>query len=358
MTPRQELDALIDLFAPQIRAAFLAAIQDIVDNTILNEVINAISDGDVERAFIVLGFSEAAMRPLTAALETAFETGGVMTGRTFPKYLNTYSGRAVFRFDVRNSRAEAYLRDKSSELITRIGDDTRVNIRSVLTAGMEAGRNPRNVALDIIGRIDPVTKQRVGGIVGLTRQQEKWARNVRDKLNDTRDYLAREALAHPTAKPTPDSHPYFGYEMRDKRFDRTVAAAIRDGKALPVDVVEKLVLRYKDNALKLRGEMIARTEALQSLNAAEYEAIKQAVASGAANASAVRREWDSAGDNRVRYTHKKMNGQRVGLDEPFESPSGALLMYPGDTSLEASADEVVLCRCRVRTVIDWLADID
>src|SRR5882757_5114258 len=331
MTPRQQLDALIDLFAPQIRIAFLAAIQDIVDNAILNQVIEAIDQGDVEKAFIVLGFSTAAMRPLTAVIETAYEQGGVMTGRTFPKYLNTYSGRAVFRFDVRNSRAEAYLRDKSSQLVSRIADDTRVNIRNTLTIGMQDGRNPRNVALDIIGRIDPVTKQRVGGIVGLTTQQETWARNVRNKLNDTADWLERERLAHPTARPTAESHPYFSYEMRDKRFDRTVATAIRDGKALPSDVVEKLVLRYKDNALKLRGEMIARTEALQSLNASEYEAIKQAVATGAVNESAVQREWDSAGDKRVRYTHRKMNGQRVGLDEPFKSPSGALMMHPGDT---------------------------
>ena len=358
MTPRQQLDALIDLFTPQIRDAFLAAIQDVVDNAILIDMIDAINNGNVEQAFQALGFSDAAMRPLTAALETAFETGGVMTGRTFPKYLNTYSGRAVFRFDVRNSRAEAYLRDKSSELVTRISDDTKVNIRNVLTVGMEQGRNPRNVALDIIGRIDPTTKQRVGGIVGLTPQQKAWSRNVRAKLNDTQEYLAREALAHPIAKPTPESHPYFNYEMRDKRFDRTVIAAIRDGKALPLDVVDKLVLRYRDNALKLRGETIARTEALQSLNASEYEAIKQAVASGATSASAVQREWDSAGDNRVRWSHRKMNGQRVGLDEPFVSPSGARLMHPGDTSLEADADEVVACRCRVRIVIDWLANLD
>jgi hypothetical protein len=358
MTPRQTLDNLIDLFAPQIRSAFLAAVQDIVDTVILNQLIDAISNGDVELAFKLLGFSDAAMRPLTSMIETAYETGGVFTGRTFPKYLNTPSGRAVFRFDVRNSRAEAYLRDKSSELITRIGDDTRNNIRNTLTVGMEQGRNPRNVALDIIGRVDPVTKQRVGGVVGLTGQQEAWARNVRDKLADTSDYLAREALAHPTAKPTAMSHPYFDYGMRDKRFDNTVAAAINAGKPLPADIVEKLVMRYKDNALKLRGEMIARTEAMQSLNAAEYEATKQAVDMGAMKESAVKREWDSAGDNRVRYSHRKMNGQRVGLLEAFKSPNGALLMYPGDTKLGAGADEVVFCRCRVRSVIDWLADID
>jgi hypothetical protein len=146
--------------------------------------------------------------------------------------------------------------------------------------------------------------------------------------------------------------------LRDKRFDRTVAAAIRDGKPMPRDVVDKIVMRYRDSALRYRGEMIGRTEALQSLNRAEYEATKQAVDMGAVASDHVMREWDSAGDKRVRWSHKMLDGQRVGLDEPFISPSGAKMMHPGDTSLGAGANEVVACRCRVRSVIDWLADLD
>lgn len=338
-TPKQTLDDLIDLFAPDIRSAFLAAIQDVVDNAIINEVIAAIQNGDPEAAFRALGFSDAAMRPLTAAIERAFEQGGVLTGSTFPRYLNTFSGRGVFRFDVRNSRAEAWLRDKSSTLISGIQDDTRVNVKTVLTAGMEAGRNPRNVALDIVGRIDKASGKRVGGIIGLTTEQEHWSRSVQRKL------IALD-----------DS--YFDMKLRDKRFDRTVAKAIADGKPLPADTVAKLVNRYKDNALKYRGEMIGRTEAMQSLNRSEYEATKQAVELGATKADAVKREWDSAGDRRVRPSHRRMDGQRVGIDEAFTTPSGAKMLHPGDTSLGAGAKEVVACRCRVKTVIDWLADLD
>jgi hypothetical protein len=339
MTPRQKLEQLIDLFIPDLRSAFLAAIQDIVDNVILNSVIMAIQDGDVEAAFRAIGYSPAAMRPLTAAIERAFEMGGVMTGNTFPKYLNTYSGRAVFRFDVRNIRAEAWLRDKSSTLVGRIEDETRTNVRTALIVGMQDGRNPRNVALDIVGRIDKASGRRVGGIIGLTEQQDYWVRGTRTKLIQL-------------------DKSYFNLELRDKRFDRTVAAAIRDGKPLTTDVVDKLVNRYKDNALKYRGDTIARTEAMQSLNASEWEATKQAVALGATKTDAVQREWDSAGDKRVRFSHSRLDGQRVGLDTPFTAPSGARMMHPGDTSLGASADEVVGCRCRVRTVIDWLTDLD
>jgi hypothetical protein len=340
MTPRQQLEALIDLFTKDIRSAFFAAIQDVVDNVILRQVIDAIQLGDLAAAFEALGFSPAAMRPLTASIERAFEQGGVMTGKTFPKYLQTAAGRIVFRFDVRNSRAEAWLRDKSSELITRIQEDARITVRNTLEAGMIDGRNPRNVALDIVGRIDPKTGQRSGGVIGLTTHQENWVRSARQKL-----ITLDEA--------------YFKMELRDKRFDRTVANAIRDGNTLPVDTVDKLIMRYKSNALKYRGDMIARTEAIHALNRSEYEATKQAVEMGAVGADAVKREWDSAGDSRVRWSHRRLNGQKVGLDEAFVSPvTGAKMMHPGDISLGAPAREVVACRCRVRSRIDWLADID
>ena len=121
-TPKQTLDYLIDLFTPEIRDIFLAAIEDVTDKAIIADIIKAIEEGNPEKAFQAIGFTPAAMRPVTAVIERAFERGGVLTGETFPKYLNTPSGRTVFRFDTRNSRSEAWLRDHSSQLITRITD--------------------------------------------------------------------------------------------------------------------------------------------------------------------------------------------------------------------------------------------
>lgn len=340
MAARQTLDYLIDLFTPEIRDAFLAAIQDIVDEALLAEVIKAIEDGNPEAAFQALGFSQAALIPIVRTIESAFERGGVLTGEGFPKYLNTPTGRVVFRFDVRNSRAEAWLRDHSSQLVTRLTDEARDNVRSVLQRGMIDGRNPRAVARDIVGNYDPVTKQRVGGIVGLTRNQESWVASARRRLLQLDER-------------------YFTMELRDKRFDGVVKRAIDAGKPLPLDTVDKLVTAYKSKALKYRGDSIARTEAIQSLNRSEWEAHMQAVDIGALRRQDVTRHWDSAKDTRVRFTHKAMDAkykaEGVGIDEPFVSPSGAQMMFPGDTSLGAPADEVVMCRCRTRLKVDFLA---
>lgn len=69
------------------------------------------------------------------------------------------------------------------------------------------------------------------------------------------------------------------------------------------------------------------------------------------------KKWISAQDNRTRriprdkFDHLDMNGKQVGMDERFIVPSTSVveaLLYPGDP--EASAGNVINCRCRVAFV--------
>lgn len=335
----QVIDDLTKDMIPTVRNAFSASISDVTNKVILQDLVTSIRLGDVLGAFRVLGFTEAAMRPLTAAVELALERGGIAVGGTFPSILNTPTGRAVFRFDVRNSRAEAWLRDRSSSLVTRLQGEARVNLQNTMFEGLRAGDNPRTTALNVVGRINPQSGLREGGVIGLAQNQERWTARAKQQLENL-------------------DAAYFQREMRDKRFDRTVEKAIREGKPLSKEVITKLTDRYKDNLLKLRGDTIARTETIQSLNRAEWEALKQAADMGAINEQSTKREWDDVGDSRTRRSHRRMNKQQVGLDEPFKTPGGELLMHPGDTTLGASADETIACRCRVKTVIDWFEDVD
>lgn len=329
----KEILKLIDQFTPIIRNAFFAALSDITDDVVLNNVIDAINTGDVNAAFEALGFNRAAMRPLEVAIEQAFETGGILTANYVPRF-----GGVKFRFDVRNSRAEAWLRDHSSSLVTSITDDVRGAIRDVLQIGLQGGRNPRNVALDIVGRIGQ-DGRRSGGLIGLTNQQANWVANARNELSD----------------PLTASH-WFTRIRRDKRFDSLVQRSIDKGMPLDADTINRLVSKYSDSLLQLRGETIARTEALQSLNQAQHLAFQQAIDQGAINQSNVKRYWDSSGDARVRASHSAMEGQEVSANEPFTTPDGYKLMFPGDSSLGAPGGEIINCRCVVRTRIDFLAD--
>lgn len=332
MAKRPTLEALLKLLTAEMQSAFLLAIQNTVDQVVLNEVIDAIVAGDAEKAFELLGFNPGALRPITNAIERVYERSGEWTAEGYPRQ----PGYPYFRFDVKNPTAEKWVRDKSSQLITNLTDEARTNVKTTLEDGVQRGRNPRNTALDIVGRVNRQTGKREGGTIGLTVNQESWVRSFRTNL----DQLSED---------------YFTKELRDKRFDPAVRKAVQTGKPLSADVVDKLVNRYRANALKYRGEMIARTESIHAFNAAELESARQVVATGAVREKDVKREWDSAGDRKVRPAHKAMDGQQVGLDEPFRSPDGAFLMYPGDTTLGAPARDVINCRCRVKTVIDWIA---
>lgn len=259
-----------------------------------------------------------------------------------PRVNDPFSGaRLELRFDGRNERAERYLREHSSTLVTEIIADQREAVREVARAGMEAGNNPRTTALEIVGRVNKVTGKREGGILGLTSQQAGFVRNARAQLlsgdpAEMRAYLERG--------------------RRDKRFDRTVMKAIREGKPVSAADVEKITQRYSASLLRMRGEVIGRTEALTSLGAAQYESALQLIESGAVQASQVKFRWASAADGRVRDSHASLNGQEVQVGQPFISPlTGARMRYPGDTELGAPASDTIQCRCNVSQVIDYLA---
>lgn len=326
---------LLEKFAPAIRDAILAGIYELRDTALLTQIIEMVERGDAEGALRALGYNPALFNGVYIAMIQAFEAGGMLMMAGMPRYTADATGmKTMLRFNVRDRDAEKWLREQSSSLITGIEDDIRVAVRDTLQDGLAQGRNPRNVALDLVGRYDRTTGHREGGVIGLSQTQQGWARSVRQRL-------------------TTLDESYFDMSLRDARFDDTVRAAIKSGKPLPRDVVDKLTDRYRARALKHRGEMIGRTEALHALNRSEFEATKQALAQSALPTAAAKKVWDSAGDNRVRDSHREMDGQIVGIEEPFVAPSGARLMHPGDTSLGAGGKEVIACRCRVRYDIRW-----
>lgn len=344
MTVYSTLDQLQALKIPEIQKIFLEVMQDIVDRAILSEMIAAIEANDIERLFRATGFTPAALGPIIDAVEQIYRDSAETTVGGWPSRIRTPTGLAIFRFDMRNPRAEEDLRTISSRLIVQLTEDARQNVRAALEQGMIKGTNPRTTALDIIGRVDPVTKQRVGGVIGLASNQAVWVQN-------TQRYL--EQL----------DPRYLQLKLRDKRFDGIVKKAIESGKPLSEADISRLTTRYKDRVLKWRGDNIARTETIQTLNRGEQMAGMQLIEQGLVRRDAVTKEWDDVGDGKVRPTHRALakkygKGKGIPLDQPFESPSGTRLMHPGDTSLGATIAEVAQCRCREHVRVDWLAGVE
>lgn len=338
---QQVFNDLQDRYGRLVAEAFLRAVEDIRSTVQLQRLIARIEARDIEGALETLDIDPAAYDEMLDRIRDAHAEGGRKAAEALPRRLPDGTALTV-RFDGRNPEAEAWLRDHSARLVTRITEDQRAAVRMSLLASMETGRNPRSAALDIVGRVNRATGRREGGILGLTQAQEGYVRSAREELASGDPALLRQYLTR---------------GRRDKRFDRSVTKAIREEQPVPAEIAAKAVTAYERRLLQLRGEMIGRTEALTSLNRAAYEAIRQAVAAGKIAESAVRRVWRSARDLRVRHTHRGLNGDSVKLAEAFISPSGARMLFPGDTSLGAPASEIIGCRCVCETRIDFLANL-
>jgi hypothetical protein len=148
----------------------------------LQRVIAALQSGDLQEAITAMHLDPAAFGDMQDAIARSYGAGGQSAASHMPGFTDAFGRAIVVRFDARNPRAEGWLSEHSSTLVTRILDDQRQGLRQALTAGMVQGQNPRTVALDIVGRIDRTTGQRSGGIIGLTSQQTEFAANARAEL--------------------------------------------------------------------------------------------------------------------------------------------------------------------------------
>lgn len=333
------LNNLLILSIPEVQAIFLEVMESIVDQAMIDEMVAAIEQNDAEALYRASGFTPALLGPILDAVQEIFEKAAKATVDDWPKRIMTPAGPVRFVFDVRNPRAEQQIKDHASQFVTRISNEVRENVNVLLQEGQIRGENPRRVALDIVGRVNPTTKKREGGIIGLAQNQISW-------VNSARRYLEQNNEA------------YFTLNLRDKRFDGIVKKAIAEKKPLDQETISKLITSFKNNALRYRAEMVARTESQQAINRGENAAFVQAFDDGVLQREQVKKEWDDVSDSRVRTTHRVMGqnygaGNGIDFDEPFVSPSGARMMFPGDTSLGAPANEVIMCRCKQRVKVDW-----
>lgn len=109
---------------------------------------------------------------------------------------------------------------------------------------------------------------------------------------------------------------------------------------LPVEKLARKILHdYKDIAL-WQARRIAQTETMISLAGAGDIAARSLDVKFS-------KQWAVSGLGNTRDSHLEMDGIIVEMDEPFVLPSGEMMMHPHDSSLGASAGEIINCACDV-----------
>lgn len=140
--------------------------------------------------------------------------------------------------------------------------------------------------------------------------------------------------------------------------------AAEEGVTLARPEFAVLAGRLLDARLRARTPAIAVTETSVAAEAAKLLEVEVLLGGdpsalggvGAAPSRGTRevKEWVTQGDSKVRAWHAAVDSQRVPASEPF-LVRGQRLMHPGDTSLGATADNVVNCRCQAQYDVEVVA---
>lgn len=312
-----EFKAALDAIEKQMARDYLTGAAKVVRNATLAEVLESIQLGNAVASGILVGkYAEMA-----ETLRAAYIAGGRAEANSL--------GRRGVEFDAMRPSAQDWISTKQREAVAIIAREQGEAIQAVLSYGQEVGIAPAPLARNILGVVG-MNGERTGGVVGLTRQDAEWLINARRQL---------------LSGDPEEMRGYFSRVRRDKRFDGIVQRAIDAGKPVSVADVDRITQRYAARLLDTRAEVVASIQAVEAYNAGRAQLYKQLVEDGT-NPALITKRWKTRADERVRVSHRAMNGQTVAGSAAFVTPRGALMMNPGDTSLGAPLDEIVRCRCR------------
>lgn len=332
------LEELLEKHDPVVQQAFLKAVSDLRNAAVLRAVAARLERGDVIGAIEALNIEPAAFSRLEVAILEAYNDGGQETVGNLPKVRDPDGSPVIFRWGVRNLPAEQALRERAATMVRGITSDQRDGIREVMTDGLARGQNPWKTAREIVGKRSRANNERVGGYLGLTSRQMETATWIRRALAEGDKGALRR---------------YLGLKLRDKRFDRTVAKAIREGTGLPAEVVDRIAGQYANRALDYRGRVLSRHETMMALSKSQADAFSQQIASGKVDQQDITKTWKHTPRENPRVQHVAMHGQTVAFGEPFVAPDGTTLRYPHDP--DAPARHTLNCLCRVEYSIDFTA---
>ena len=333
MTTRAEkiasIRALADRHERLIARGFIQSVERIRDLVALDAIQAAFEQGPEAVARL---FSEEALRAAQAPLEQAISNAALDGARNAAAMqdpvVNSRGVVAEFVFNAGNPRLASFIDRTSATRIREVGDSVKQGIRLIVRDQTTAGVNPRQAA------------RQIRETIGLTAAQRRAVSNYEAMLRSihTRDAetLAQTLLRDGERK------------LRDRRFDRALVGAARREQPLSEEQIAKMVARYNQRYIDYRAVTIGRTEAIRSLNGAAHEYMGEQVRQEKVDRRQVRRFWEHTRDDRTRVDHTKipgMNEDGRGLNEPFVTPTGERLMYPGD--LGGSPGNVINCRCVV-----------
>ena len=169
---------------------------------------------------------------------------------------------------------------------------------------------------------------------------------------EERSYIAESLAAYFIARSLEQAAIITATNQENVNAGVQVARESVDADGAPLPKRDKARIAGAVTARHLRGRLttIATTEtqhAAEASKATEADVLSgrtPAIVAPAPADAGVTKEWVTVGDENVRDAHVAADSQTVDMAKPY-TVGGELLRYPGDTSLGASAGNVMNCRC-------------
>jgi len=318
MTERAELDLLLSRLDVEVRKAFEAAIRNQAGRINLVALADALRRGDIAAAQEIAAIKPRDVARIGEVLRNAFFAAADLAGR---------GGRGVvglFQFDGRRPEALAWAEQNSARLITRLTEESRDAVRETITGGLDLNRSAQSVARDIAGR--RVGAARVGSIVGLTGPQAASIARARVGLSSGNPAAMRD---------------YLKLALRDRKFDRLVHRAIKEGRPISRADLDRMLEAHKVKALGYRGKVIAQAETFKAAAAGRDQAYRQMLEMDGVTGVTVRWQHNLSAEPRVE--HIAMGGTVLPIGQPFVFPDETAMLHPHDDT--APARHVIGCKC-------------
>ena len=294
-----------------VRAQFQLFIESVRVPEILSQLASAIASGrwydayEIVDSYIVrLANNIVSMIPMIGRREA--EALAVQQGIA--------SAGVGISFDPTSPQVIEAMQRNRAKFIVEMTTDQRLSINQTLAQAMREGQNAQAAAV------------RLREALGLTSYQQSMVQNYRSLLETNN----RQALDR---------------ALRDRRYDRGLENAIEEGEILPEERINVMVDRYRERLLRMRADTIALTEGGRILEETRFLSTQQSVDDAGIPRNQAVKQWVTTRDGRERDTHAAMDGQARLIDDYFDSPSGAQLLYPHDD--RAPPGETIRCRCQV-----------
>lgn len=323
----------IEKLSPGLASEFLTAVHNIRMSITLRALTMGVGRGSDE-IIRMLRLDDESFASLLLKRGDLFQSGAVDQVRDLMLTAPKAYRRRSYTFDRNKQNAVEILRRDGAMMVREVVEGTKEAIRLVMLDGVENRRTPKQIALDLAGRLNRATGRREGGIIGLTARQAQYVMSVREKLENL-------------------DMDYFKHTKRFKASDSVVRRHMKEGKPIPKADIERLVRRYADGLLKYRAETIAATETKSAYEMGRFEGFEQMVDTLGVPSRALKLAWIALPGDKTRDSHCHLHGRTVVPGAPFTTIHGNRMRFPGDTAYGAGPEDRINCRCTFELKVDW-----